>query len=69
MTHTKYSSPPNQDNIDDERRRAAAAIIGVHQAIDQIRKRSKAFNPTVSIWTRPNWITRGRMMMTKTWFW
>lgn len=67
MILTKYSSSPDQDNIDEKRRRAAAAAVGVHRAINQIRKRSIAHNPCVSVWTRPNWVVEGRIIMTSRW--
>ncbi|MFH1749574.1 MAG: hypothetical protein ABH837_01610 [bacterium] len=69
MIHTKYSSPPDQDKIDEERRRVAAAVIGVyvHQAINRIRKRSIAVDSTIPPWTRLNWVVQGRIMMTNRW--
>ena len=68
MKQVTYISPHDQNKIDEARRRAAAAALAVHTASSsRNRKRSIAFDPTISIWTRPGWILQGRIMMTNRW--
>jgi hypothetical protein len=66
MIRTKDVSPPDQEI--ENRRKAAAAAISVHLAIiSQVKRRNRAFDSSISTWARPNWLLKSRLMMTNRW--